>query len=98
MISYFPFTALNYMNYDACSTWNAQFSGFYFKNFYMEKNSPARVKIEKSQKECLGNRLGSTHADNLASGLFCKFCCQQNFSPLRVKFEISQKEQGVKQG
>ena len=77
---------------------NAKLSGFYSKNFYTEKNSPARVKIEKSQRECLVNRLGSTRAGILVSGLFCRFCCQQNFSPLRVKFEISQKEQGVNQG
>ena len=82
----------------ACSILNTQFSGFFFKYFYTEKNSPARVKIEKSQRECLVNRLGSTRAGILVSGLFCRFCCQQNFSPLRVKFEISQKEQGVNQG
>ncbi|MGN0673145.1 MAG: hypothetical protein ACI4KJ_01745, partial [Anaerovoracaceae bacterium] len=58
--------------------------------------SPARVKIEKSQRECLGNRLGSTLAGTLASGLFCKFCCEENFSPVTVKLEISQKNNAAR--
>ena len=82
----------------ACSILNTQFSGFFFKYFYTEKNSPARVKIEKSQREYLINQLGSTHAGNLVSGFFCKYRCQENFSPRGVKIKISQKEHHCNRG